>query len=94
MGSNNNMKCSRRRVVPHLQYTRGIDVQNVMLQGIVRPKSLDSGHEFLPYLPDIYFKHKKNFTIFDFKTIVSITELESEIKTQNDCGTMTQQKCC
>ncbi|VDK79575.1 unnamed protein product [Litomosoides sigmodontis] len=31
--SNNNMKGSRRRVVPHLQYTRGIDVQNVMIQG-------------------------------------------------------------
>ncbi|KAK6107281.1 Ankyrin repeats (3 copies) family protein [Brugia pahangi] len=31
--SNNNMKSGRRRAVPHLQYTRGIDVQNVTLQG-------------------------------------------------------------
>ncbi|EJD74145.1 CAMK/DAPK/DAPK protein kinase, variant [Loa loa] len=31
--SNNNMKGNRRRTVPHVQYTRGIDVQNVTLQG-------------------------------------------------------------
>ncbi|VDO44619.1 unnamed protein product [Brugia timori] len=33
--SNNNMKSGRRRAVPHLQYTRGIDVQNVTLQGMI-----------------------------------------------------------
>uniref|UniRef100_F1KRA1 Death-associated protein kinase dapk-1 n=1 Tax=Ascaris suum TaxID=6253 RepID=F1KRA1_ASCSU len=31
--SNNNQKTSRRRDPPHAQYTRGIDVQNVTLQG-------------------------------------------------------------
>uniref|UniRef100_A0A0N5D537 Non-specific serine/threonine protein kinase n=1 Tax=Thelazia callipaeda TaxID=103827 RepID=A0A0N5D537_THECL len=31
--SNNNMKGSRKRLIPHAHYTRGIDVQNVTLQG-------------------------------------------------------------
>ncbi|VDO44151.1 unnamed protein product, partial [Onchocerca flexuosa] len=33
MESNNNMKGGRKRMVPHSQYTRGIDVQNVTFQG-------------------------------------------------------------
>lgn len=33
--SNNNKKGGRRRGAPHAQYTRGIDVQNVTLQGFM-----------------------------------------------------------
>lgn len=68
MESNNNMKGSRRRVAPHLQYTRGIDVQNVMLQGMTKLEFSSLLHQFLmifynffPYFPSIYFIALRHF---------------------------------